>query len=118
MKKTILTPAIGLKLGDEFGSFQVASLLKLNSEVTIGWYYPGNGEIYRETTPSDSPFIVGRNLAKPELREVFVTVAIPKNGNKQFVYGVFTSEDKALDYIENNAPKDCIYATSKELVIQ
>lgn len=118
MKQIILIPASGLKLGDRFGPFRVASLLKSISKVTIEWYYPDNGEIYKETTTSDFPFIVERNLIKPELREVFVTVAIPKNGNKQFVYGVFTSEDKALDYIENNAPKDCIYATSKELVIQ
>lgn len=49
--------------------------------------------------------------------DVYVVTATPKNGNAPFVYGVFTSEDYAIEHHEQHGCKTDDFRVTKETLI-
>jgi hypothetical protein len=49
--------------------------------------------------------------------DVYVVTAIPKNGNRSFVYGVFKSLDYAHEYYNTHGCPSNDYWVTKEMMI-
>ncbi|MNQ89999.1 hypothetical protein D3C85_1053260 [compost metagenome] len=58
------------------------------------------------------------DLREQEIRkDVYVVIATPKNGNAPFVYGVFTSEDYAIEHHEKYGCKMDDFKVTREALI-
>lgn len=51
------------------------------------------------------------------MKHVYVVIAKPRNGNQEFIYGVFANHDHAIGHYELHGDKDCDYRTSCENII-